>query len=399
MTAETPGACGPRVLVVGASLGGTRTAEALLARGFAGTVTVAGDEVHPPYDRPPLSKELLAGGRTLEDLRLDAGVPDGAVRWRLGSAAVRLDPEARVVHFADGGEEPYDRLVLACGTTPIVPAALDVDLPGVHLLRTLDDAEALRRDLDAGPAHVVVIGAGFIGAELASTCRARGLEVTLLDAADLPLARPLGPEVARRLLDLHRGAGVGFRLGVSAAGLEADEATGRVAGVRLADGEVLPADVVVLAIGVRPATAWLAGSGLALDDGVVCGPDLVSVSHSDVLAVGDVARAVHPLLGEAVRIEHWSNAVEGADVVAEAICGGAGRHEAVPSFWTDQLGMKIQGVGFTAAADEVELVDDEPGDVFAVYRRAGRTIGAVAFGRPRRLLAVRRELAGAVATR
>ena len=210
-----------RVLVVGASLAGIRTAESLRAQGFEGEIVLAGDEPHRPYDRPPLSKEFLLGGREPDDLRLDATAP-ADLTWRLGSPATALDPERRVVTFADGGQETYDRLVLACGTTPIVPAGLDVGLDGVHLLRTLDDAAALRSDLDAGPRHVVVLGAGFIGAELASTCRARGLAVTLVDASPLPLARPLGAEVAGRLLDLHRADGVDFRLGVAASSLTAE---------------------------------------------------------------------------------------------------------------------------------------------------------------------------------
>lgn len=382
-----------RVLIVGASLAGVRTAESLRTLGFDGEIVLAGDEPHRPYDRPPLSKDYLGGARQPADLRLDATLPDDAVRWRLGAAATALDPARRVVSFADGGEETYDRLVLACGTTPIVPPGLDVGLGGVHLLRTLDDADGLRADLDAGPRHVVVLGAGFIGAELASTCRARGLAVTLVDAAPLPLSRPLGPEVAQHLLDLHRADGVDFRLGVAAEAFTAEG--GRVTGLRLADGGHLAADLVVVAIGVRPATAWLADSGLALDDGVVCAPDLASLSHPDVYAVGDVVRFEHPLVGAPVRVEHWSNAVEGASVVAEAILGGQPRHHAVPSFWTDQLGVKIQGVGFTAWADEVE-VEDDAGALVATYRREGRTIGAVAFGRPRRLIAVRRELAAAL---
>lgn len=391
-----------RVLIVGASLAGTRTAEALLAAGFAGEITIAGDESHPPYDRPPLSKGYLCGEMLDESLRLDgafgaSGPSGGPVRWRLGSAAVSLDPANRLVTFDDGGTESYDRLVIACGTTPVVPAGLDMTLDGVHLMRTLDDARQLRRRLGADPGRVAVIGAGFIGAELASTCRSQGIPATLIDIAAVPLARPLGEEVARRLMSMHEAAGTEFKLGVTAERLESRTSEGsshvrrRVSGVVCSDGTTVDADVVVVAIGVRPAIDWLEGSGLELDNGVVCNPDLSTVSYPDVLAVGDVARWEHPMVGEVIRVEHWSNAVEGAQVVAETIMGQRPRHDSIPSFWSDQLGVKIQGIGLTSLADDVEI-DDTDGALFATYRRDGRLVGAVSFGKPRRLIAVRRDL-------
>lgn len=389
------------VLVVGASLAGLRTAEALRARGYDGRLTVLGAEPHGPYDRPPLSKAALTA--PVEELPalldLTPALADVADAVHLGEPAIALDLQRREVATAAGRGLAYDALVIATGTTPILPAGLVPagERPGgLHLLRTRDDALALRADLAAAAAAwnapVVVLGAGFIGLELASTCHTLGLPVTLVDAAAVPLTRSLGDDVARHLLDQHRAAGTRLELGRQCRSVTVTD--GRVSGIVLDDGRELPAAVVVVAVGVRPATGWLEGSGVPLDDGVVCDPDLAVRGVPGVVAVGDLARWHHPGFDAPVRVEHWSNAVEGADIAAGTLLGDPRPHLAVPSFWTDQLGTKIQGVGLPGLADRVEVEDASASGegLLAHYHRGEDLVGAVAFGKPRRLMAARRAL-------
>jgi len=376
-----------RIAVVGASLGGLRAAESLRVEGFAGEIVLIGDEQHEPYDRPPLSKSYLTGDGHLTSVLLPHTF-DGTML--LGSAAVGLDTRQKLLTLEDGTTQTYDGLVIATGTEPFVPPGIDTALGGVHLLRTAAEASALRADLHDEPHHVVVLGAGFIGGEIASTCHDLGIPVTLVDMAPLPLARPLGHEVATILLERHQVAGTRFRLGVSAQRLTHDDSL-QVSGVDLTDGTHLPADLVIVAVGVRPSTSWLDGSGVAVDNGVLCDADLSSVSTPGVVAVGDVARWTHPLFGDSVRVEHWMNAVESASAAARTLMGRGEPYAAIPSFWSDQLGHKIQGIGIPSCADEVEV--DLTDGVLATYRRAGRVVGAVVFEKPRRLLAVRRDLA------
>ena len=285
------GGAGPAVVVVGASLAGLRAVEELRHRGFDGPITVVGAEPHLPYDRPPLSKQLLAGEWGLDRVALTVPTPGGldglGVDWRLGTRAVGLDTARRRVALEGGEELPYDGLVIATGATPRRLPGTD-GLAGVHTLRTLDDALAIRAELDAGAGRVVVIGAGFIGAEVAATCRARGHAVTLLEALPVPLERALGREMGTVVAELHRDHGVDLRLGVGVAGFEGD---GRVERVRLADGSAVPADLVVVGIGVSPATDWLAGSGLALDDGVVCDATTLAAPGIVVAATSPGGRA------------------------------------------------------------------------------------------------------------
>jgi NADPH-dependent 2,4-dienoyl-CoA reductase/sulfur reductase-like enzyme len=369
------------VVVAGASLAGLRAAQALRRQGFDGRVVVVGEERHPPYDRPPLSKDVLAGhweaGRTRLLRPEDEGL---ALEWRLGARATGLDLAARRVLLADGAPVAFDGLVIATGASP--RRLRDApDRPGLFVLRTLDDCLALRAALERGP-RVAVVGAGFIGAEVAATCRARGLEVTLVEALPVPLARSVGEPVGRLVAALHRDHGVDLRCGVGVSRVLGER---RVEGLELDDGARVAADVVVVGIGVAPATDWLVGSGLALDDGVVC--DAACAAAPGVVAAGDVARWWNPLYGERMRVEHWTNATEQAEAAVARLLGGAGAapYAPVPFFWSDQYDRKIQFAGRAAPDDETALVDGslEERRFVLLYARGGRLRGVMGWNRPR----------------
>ena len=383
-----------RIAVVGASLAGLRAAESLRRLGYGGALVLVGAEKHLPYDRPPLSKELLQGRwevdriglrrQPYEELELDL---------RLGVRATALDLAARELVLGDGVREPYDALVLATGASPRRLRG-QPDLPGVHLLRTLDDALALRAALEARP-RVLVVGAGFIGAEVAASCRARGLQVTLVEPLPVPLARGLGEAMGRVCAELHRDQGVDLRCGVGVSGFQGHQ---RIERVTLSDGSSVEADLVVVGIGAAPETGWLEGSGLRLDDGVVC--DAFCAAAPGVFAAGDVARWHNPLFGEEMRVEYWSNAVEQGSYVAERLAGtdlGAQPFAPVPFFWSDQYGVKIQFAGRMRPDDEVRLVAGSLAErkFTALYGRAGRLSGVLAWSRPRDLAKYRRLIAAA----
>ncbi len=397
-------AASPVIVVVGASLAGLRAAEELRSQGFGGAVTVVGDEVHAPYDRPPLSKQVLAGHWDVDRVALTVGADGGIdaldLDWRLGTLAKGLDLGARQVVLADGERLGFDGLVIATGATPRrLPGS--EGLAGVHTLRTLDDCLAVRAEVDAAARRLVVVGAGFIGAEVAATCRTRGLDVTILEALPVPLGQALGEEMGAVLADVHRDHGVDVRLGTAVAGLDGDD--GRVERVRLADGSVIEADLVVVGIGVVPNTGWLEGSGLTLDDGVVC--DATTLAAPGVVGAGDVARWPSRRFGELMRVEHWDNAITmGAHAArrllvwldTEEAGGDATRepepYDPVPWFWSDQYDRKIQLAGRSAGADEVRVVDGstEERQFVALYRRGDRVVGALAMNRPRQLFAYQR---------
>jgi NADPH-dependent 2,4-dienoyl-CoA reductase/sulfur reductase-like enzyme len=377
------------VVVVGASLAGLRAVEALRHQGFDGRVTVVGAEPHLPYDRPPLSKELLAGKWEPDQLGLRRQPYDElAVDWRLGRRAVRLDLAARAIELDDGERLAFDGAVLATGSTPrTLPGT--PPLAGIFTLRTLDDSLAIRAELDRGP-RVVVVGAGFIGSEVASTCRQRGLEVTVLEALPVPLVRGLGPVLGGVLGDLHRDHGVTLRCNALVAGFEGRD---RVERVRLADGTGIDADLVVVGVGVFPETRWLEGSGLTLDDGVLC--DETCRAAPGVVAAGDVTRWPNPLFGGApMRLEHWTNATEqGVHAAHTLLAGDAAEPFApVPFVWSDQYGTKIQTVGDVGADDDIEIGhgDLEERRFVALFGRGGRLVGALGFSRPRQVMQYRR---------
>jgi 3-phenylpropionate/trans-cinnamate dioxygenase ferredoxin reductase component len=380
------------IAIVGASLAGLRAAEELRARGHDGGIVVVGDEVHQPYDRPPLSKQVLAGEWEADRLPLtvfhDAGLDGLGIDWRLGTRATALDLGRRTIAVEDGDPVPYDGLIIATGATPRrLPGT--GHLAGVHTLRTLDDCLEVREALDEGPHRVVVVGGGFIGAEVAATCRTRGLDVTLLEALPVPLGRALGDEIGAVMADLHRDHGVDVRLGVGVEGLDGD-GSGRVATVRLADGSVVEADLVVVGVGVIPNTGWLEGSGLTLDNGVVC--DETTLAAPGVVAAGDVARWPSRRFGELMRVEHWDNAITMGAHAARRLLGEVEPYDPVPWFWSDQYDRKIQLAGRSADADEVRIVDGSTDErrFVALYRRGDRITGVLAMNRPRPLLTYRK---------
>lgn len=380
-----------RIVVVGASLAGLRAVETLRREGFGGEIVVIGDEPHRPYDRPPLSKQLLTGEWDSERTLLPGAEEDHGAEWRLGVRAERLDGEARCVELSDGERVPFDKLLVATGARARRLAGTPA-LAGVHTLRTLDDAVALAAELERGP-RVCVVGAGFIGAEVASSCRARGLEVSLVEALPVPLGRVLGDLPGEHCARLHRDHGVDLRCGVGVDGFEGGE---RVAGVRLTDGERIPANVVVVGIGVTPNTEWLEGSGVAVEDGVVC-DSRCRTSLPGVYAAGDVARAESPLLGGAVRIEHWTHAVEQGIAAARNLLASDGGEpfSSVPFFWSDQYGVKIQMAGRPSPGDDIRVVHGQAGDErFGVlYGRGGRLVAALGFNRARFIAGYRKAIA------
>ncbi|MFF9093969.1 NAD(P)/FAD-dependent oxidoreductase [Streptomyces sp. NPDC014802] len=386
------------ITVVGASLAGLSTVRALRAEGYDGGIFVVGEERHLPYDRPPLSKDFLKGDIDADALALgDADEYDSlGVEWLLGERAVRLDPADRSLSLSGGRRLRTDGVVIATGASPRTLPGTD-GLAGVHTLRTLDDAQALRAELLDGLPRVVVIGAGFIGAEVASTAHRLGLHVTVVEALDVPLERQLGRTMGLVCASLHTDHGVRLLTGTGVAGLTGTE---RVTGVRLADGRELPADIVVVGVGVRPATDWLAGSGVPVDDGVVCDAGCAT-GIPGVVAVGDVARCPHPFTGRHARIEHWSNAGEQARTAARTLLTGvpAAAPVTAPYFWSDQYQVRIQLAGHVAPGAEPEIVD---GDVdsrtfTAVYRRADTPVAVLSLNQPKLFNRLRRSLTPAVA--
>jgi 3-phenylpropionate/trans-cinnamate dioxygenase ferredoxin reductase subunit len=383
------------IVVVGASLAGLRAAEALRSEGFDGRLVLVGDEPHRPYDRPPLSKHVLAGTRTADDAALPMA-EDFEAEWELGVPAAALDVGARRLTLADGRQLDYDGLVVATGATPRRISSIP-DVPGVHVLRTLDDCEALRADLDARPRRVVVVGAGFIGCEVAATARSAGLEVSLVEPLEAPVVRGLGVAMGMVVADLHREHGVDLRLGVGVEGLRHGT---RAEGVTLTDGTTLDADVVVVGVGVVPNTAWLAGSGLTVTDGVVC--DATCLAAPGVVAAGDVARWPHPTHGE-LRIEHWDNAQDqgahAARTLLADLAGGTGEPYApLPWFWSDQYDRKIQVAGRTGSEHDVEVVlgSVEERKFVALYGKDGRLTAVLGMNMPAKVMRWRQHVIDAL---
>jgi NADPH-dependent 2,4-dienoyl-CoA reductase/sulfur reductase-like enzyme len=383
----------PHLVVVGASLAGLRAVESARRGGFGGAITLLGAEQHAPYDRPPLSKDFLTSEHppTATVLREEAMLRDElGVDLRLGTTATGLDIDGRKVVTEDG-TVGYTALVIATGATPRTLPGAD-NLGGVHVLRTLDDARQIRTALDSG-ARTVVVGAGFIGSEIAASARARGVEVTVVEALPTPLARPVGEEMGKVLASLHERHGTRLRVGVGVDGLEGD---GRVRAVRLADGTTIDAELVVVGIGVAPNTGWLDGSGLTIDNGVVC-DEYLCAGPDGVYAAGDLANWVNPTFGTRMRLEHWTIAAEQG--------GHAGRNaadptaatpfETVPYFWSDWYGKRIQFVGVAADAEEIRTVaGDLDGDTFVtLYRRGDRLVGALALEQRSQIMKYRAMLA------
>ncbi|MFK0113539.1 NAD(P)/FAD-dependent oxidoreductase [Streptomyces sp. NPDC091217] len=379
-----------RLLVVGASASGLTTVEAVRRKGYAGEVVVIGDEPHAPYDRPPLSKQVLSGAWEAEraTLRTDdvlSGLDAGFV---LGEEAVALDVPTRTVRTASGRELSADAVVIATGVRARTLPGQD-GLAGVHVLRSLDDALALKAELRPG-ARLVVVGEGVLGSEIAATARTLGLDVTLTGPLDAPMALQVGPMVSGLLADLHTERGVRLRLGAGCAGLTGQD--GRVTGVELSTGETLPADVVVVAIGASPATQWLADSGLTLDNGVVC--DSRCRAAEGIYAVGDVARFHHEGYDRLLRLENRTNATEQAAAVAAVILGEDRPYAPVPYFWTDQFDAKLQVHGMLPGDAEVEIVEGEVAArrFVARYTSDGVVTGVLGWNMPKQTRLRRQEV-------
>lgn len=393
------------VAVVGASLAGLSAARALRKQGYDGRLVIIGDEPHRPYDRPPLSKDFLTGAVAEADLALEADGEDLAAEWLLGTRATGFDRIERRIRLADGTAVRADGFVIATGAAArTLPArAGGGDLAGVHTLRTLDDARALRADLARG-GRLVVIGGGFIGAEVASTAYALGLDVTVVVVAPTPLAGPLGETMGGVVSSLHADHGVRLLCGVGVKGFSGGgrgETGGRerVAAVLLEDGRRLPADVVVVGVGARPHVEWLESSGVELENGVKCGAD-GRTGLAGVVAVGDCANWYDPAAGMHRRVEHWTGAKERPAVaVATLLSGGTGEPGPVrpPYFWSDQYGVRIQFTGHAAAADSVAVEEGAADDrsFLAVYRRAGAPVAVLGMNQPRLFTRWRKQLAAA----
>jgi NADPH-dependent 2,4-dienoyl-CoA reductase/sulfur reductase-like enzyme len=391
------------VIVVGASLAGLRAVETLRSSGFAGGISVVGAEPHLPYDRPPLSKKLLAGEWDADRiaLRKPDDVASLDVTWHLGVAAGSLSVGSteHSVRLADGSTLHGDGVIIATGAAvrrlPDQPL-----LDGVVELRTLDDALDLRSRFGDG-VRLVVVGAGFIGLEAAATAAQRGCHVTVLEGLPAPLVRGLGADMGRAVASVHTRNGVDVRCGVTVAGIEG--ANGRVTGVRLGDGGVVAADIVLVAIGVSPSTGWLEGSGLEIRDGVVCDATLCA-GPTGVYAAGDLARWPNPLFGdtdagEEMRVEHWTNAAEqGAAAARNLLRAARGEnaepYAAVPFFWSDQFDAKIQFLGRAAGDDEVRVIAGDPTDgrFAALYGSNGRLRGALGVSMPKIVMPYRKLL-------
>jgi NADPH-dependent 2,4-dienoyl-CoA reductase/sulfur reductase-like enzyme len=365
------------IVIVGASLAGLRAAQALRRRGHDGALVVVGDEPHLPYTRPPLSKELLWGAKEPSACALAPG--DLEVEWRLGTAAAGLDLARREVSLAGGETLAYEKLLIATGARA---RPWPGETPeGVLTLRGLDDAAALKAAL-AGRPRLAVVGAGFIGCEVASSARRLGLDVTLIDITAQPMPA-LGEDLGARCAELHRAHGVELRLETGVSGFAGGS---RLEGVELADGTRVEADVAVVALGAIPNTDWLADSGLTLQPGVVCDERLQAAEH--VFCAGDAAAWPHPMAGgELIRIEHWTNAAEQGVAAAANMLGADEPYEEAPYFWSDQHDAKIQAVGLPARAERTELLEaTADGDRFvAAGVRDGRVVAVVGFNAPGRL--------------
>ncbi|MBP2329420.1 NADPH-dependent 2,4-dienoyl-CoA reductase/sulfur reductase-like enzyme [Kibdelosporangium banguiense] len=366
-----------RIVVVGASAAGLSAVETLRREGFQGVITLVGDEPHAPYDRPPLSKQLMASPWEPDRLTLRSPAELSALDLdlRLGVMATGLDLDAQQVQLSVGGHVFYDGLIVATGVRPRRLPGL-----GAHVLRSLNDALALRRGLGPGR-RLVVVGAGFLGVEAAAVARGLGCEVVLLEPAPVPLAHAVGEQVGHMLSQAHREHGVELRTGVTVSAV-AD------GGVRLADGELVAADEVLLALGAVPNTEWLEGSGLRLADGLVC--DEYCAAAPNVYAAGDVTRWHNPLFGVPMRIEHRTNAAEQGMAAARNLLHPEARRPfaPVPYFWSDQYDMKIQAYGYLRGHDDIAIVD---GNVtkrrfLAAYRTGDRLAGALAVGMPPKAL-------------
>ena len=373
------------ILIAGAGLAGATAARTLRAEGYAGSITIAGREAHPPYLRPPLSKEYLLGkaGEDAVEVAPEAWYAENNVTLRLSTPVVSVDPAAHTVRFADGTVQDYGALLLAPGATPRTLPIDGMGLDGVTSFRTLDDSRRLRQQLASGGRKVVLIGSGWIGMELAAAASTYGNQVTLLGLEDIPLAAAIGPELGSFFRALHEDNGVRFRL--PAAAKEITGENGKVTGVVTDAGEHLPADIVVIAVGVVPETALATAAGLEVRNGILTDASL-RTSAPDIFAAGDAANALHPFTGEHHRSEHWHNALNGGKVAAKAMLGHDAALDMVPYFYTDQFDVSMEYSGFPSlAAKAVPVVRGslEGKEFVAFWQQAGRVVAGMSVNWPR----------------
>jgi 3-phenylpropionate/trans-cinnamate dioxygenase ferredoxin reductase component len=375
------------IVIVGGGLAAARTAEQLRRSEYTGPVTIVSDEVHLPYDRPPLSKEVLRKEVDDTALKPREWYDENDITLRLGSAATGLDTREQTVTLADGTVLGYAELVIATGLVPRrIPAF--PDLEGIRVLRSFDESLALREHASAAR-HAVVVGAGFIGCEVAASMRGVGVHVVLVEPQPQPLAAVLGEQIGELVARLHRDEGVDVRLDV---GVTEVRGEGHVDTVVLTDGTELPADLVVVGIGSRPATEWLDGSGIEVDNGVLC-DEAGRTSAPNVWALGDVASWRDPL-GHQARVEHWSNVADQARVVVPAMLGqDVPSIAVVPYFWSDQYDVKIQCLGEPQATDIVHMIEDDGRKFLAYYERDGVLVGVVGGGLPGKVMKARAKIA------
>jgi 3-phenylpropionate/trans-cinnamate dioxygenase ferredoxin reductase component len=364
-------------IIVGGGLAGAKAAQTLREEGFDGRIQLIGAEIERPYERPPLSKAYLAGTAERDSAFVhgQGWYEEHGIDLRLGSPAVGLDPGAHELTLGTGGRLHYDKLLLATGSS--ARRLPGTDLTGLHYLRDVHDADRLRTALTGGGHRVVVVGAGWIGMEVAAAARGHGNDVTVIEPQPVPLRAALGEELGRMFAQLHRDHGVTVRLGTAVR--EFTSSGGQVTGVSVDDGETLPADVVVVGVGARPNVELATAAWLAVDNGVLVDRALVS-SHPDIYAAGDVANAYNPLLHRHLRVEHWANALHGGPAAARSMLGRRVIHDPVPYFFTDQydLGMEFSGYIEPGAYDRLVFRGDLPGRKFiAFWLSAGRVIAGM----------------------
>jgi len=375
------------IVIVGGGLAAARTAEQLRRSEYSGPVTIVSDEDHLPYDRPPLSKEVLRAETDDVTLKPAEFYAENDITLVLGNGATGVDVDAQTLTLADGTSLPYDELIIATGLVPKrIPSF--PDLAGIHVLRNYDESLALRKEAGAAK-HAVVVGAGFIGCEVAASLRKLGVAVVLVEPQPTPLASVLGEQIGALVTRLHQTEGVDVRCGV---GVSEVRGGPRVERVVLSDGTEVDADLVVVGIGSHPATDWLGGSGIKVDNGVVC-DEHGRASAPHVWAIGDVASWRHTL-GHQVRVEHWSNVADQARVLVPALLGqDVPDIVSVPYFWSDQYDVKIQCLGEPEAEDTVHIVEDDGRKFLAYYERDGVLAGVVGGGMPGKVMKVRAKIA------
>jgi NADPH-dependent 2,4-dienoyl-CoA reductase/sulfur reductase-like enzyme len=382
-----------RHVIIGAGHAGGRAAEAMRALGFAGRILLIGEEPHLPYERPPLSKELLQGkAEMFGPIRPAEFWKEKDIELRLGTRAAAIDTAAKTVTLADGAVEPYDKLLIATGGAVRRLPLPGADLGNVFYLRTLDDSRAIDARLTPG-AKVVVIGGGFIGLETAASARLRGCEVTVVELADRLMARCVPPEISQTFLDLHRREGVDIRLGTGVARLDGDDRVERVVTqTATGDGDALDADLVVVGIGIAPDTALAEAAGLAVADGIVVDA-YCRTSAPDTFAAGDVTSHFSPVYGRHLRLESWQNAQNQAIAAARVMCGEETPYAEVPWMWSDQFDAKLEVAGMPTEWDAVVMRGDPSTGAYMLFQlAAGRPVGAMSVSQPRDMRFARRLL-------